>query len=107
MGKNVKLAVHVPVSHADVVRVAMGDAGAGQVGNYTHCSFSVRGTGRFLGNENSNPIIGQKGVLETAEEERIEVTVARDKLAAVLSALKSVHPYDQPTFDIYPLEDFD
>ncbi len=104
MTKNVKLVVYTPVTHADIVRGALGDAGAGVIGNYSHCSFSSRGTGRYIGNENSSPFIGTKGTLEAAEEERIEVTVARDVLERVISAMKAVHPYDEIAFDIYPLE---
>ncbi|MFA6376873.1 MAG: type II toxin-antitoxin system RelB/DinJ family antitoxin [Candidatus Paceibacterota bacterium] len=102
--KNVKLAVHVPVTHADAVRKALGEAGAGRIGNYGFCSFSCPGTGRFWGNEKSHPAIGKAGKLETAQEERIEVTVPRAILAEVVAKMKSVHPYDEPTFDIYPIE---
>jgi len=102
--KNVKLAVHVPVAHADVVRQALGEAGAGRIGNYGFCSFSCRGTGRFWGNEKSHPVIGKAGKLETANEERTEATVPRAILQEVIAKMKSVHPYDEPTFDIYPIE---
>jgi hypothetical protein len=104
--KNVKLVVHVPLSHADIVRRALGGAGAGRIGNYDFCSFSTRGTGRYRGNEKSNPAIGKAGNYELAEEERIEVTVPREILADVIAKMKAVHPYEEPTFDIYPLENF-
>lgn len=105
--KNVKLVVFVPLSHADVVREALGNAGAGKIGNYDFCSFSSRGVGRYKGNENSNPVIGQKEVLEAVEEERIEVLVPREILKEVLEKMKSVHPYEEVAFDIYPLEDLE
>lgn len=59
--KNVKLVVFVPLSHADIVRQALGEAGAGKIGDYDFCSFSSRGTGRFRGNEKTNPAIAKLG----------------------------------------------
>ena len=103
--QKIKLIIYVPVSHTKILLDALGNAGAGQIGNYTHCSFTTRGTGRFLGNEKSNPAIGEKGVLESVEEDRVEVTVERSQLDRVISAMKSVHPYEEIAFDIYPLED--
>ncbi len=105
--KNVKLVVFVPLSHSDIVRQALGEAGAGKIGNYDFCSFSSRGVGRYKGNENSDPFIGEKGVLESVEEERVEVLVPREILKEVIEKMKSVHPYEEVAFDIYPLEDFE
>ncbi len=105
--KNVKLVVFVPLSHADVVREALGIAGAGKIGNYDFCSFSSRGFGKYKGNENSNPAIGQKEILEAVEEERIEVLIPREILKEIVEKMKSVHPYEEVAFDIYPLEDLE
>ncbi len=105
ISKNVKLVVFVPLSHADIVRQALGEAGAGRIGNYDFCSFSSRGTGRFRGNELSNPAIGETGEYESVEEERIEVIVPREILKEVIEKMKSVHPYEEVAFDIYALED--
>ena len=102
--KNVKLVVFVPISHADVVRKALGEAGAGKIGNYDFCSFSSRGSGGFRGNENSNPTIGKVGEYEEVEEERIEVVVPREILKDVIEKMKVVHPYEEVAFDIYPIE---
>ncbi|MEK9182103.1 MAG: hypothetical protein AAB781_00765 [Patescibacteria group bacterium] len=104
--KNVKLVVFVPLSHADTVRQALGEAGAGKIGNYDFCSFSSHGTGRFHGNEKSNPAIGELGKYEEVEEERIEVVVPQEILKEVVEKVKNVHPYEEVAFDIYPLEDF-
>lgn len=101
---NVKLAVFAPISHADIVRKALGEAGAGKIGNYDFCSFSSRGVGRFRGNEKSNPAIGKAGRYEEVEEERIEVVVPREILEKVIRAVKNVHPYEEVAYDIYPLE---
>lgn len=103
---NVKLIIFTPMSHADIVRETLGKAGAGKIGNYDFCSFSTRGTGRYMGNENSNPAIGQSGQYESVEEEKIEVVVSREILKDVIKKVKSVHPYEEMAFDVYPLEDF-
>lgn len=102
--KNVKLVVFVPLTHADAVRQALGEAGAGKIGNYDFCSFSSRGTGRFRGNEKANPSIGEAGKYEAVDEERIEVIMPRKILKEVIEKVKSVHPYEEVAFDIYPLE---
>lgn len=82
--KNVKLVVFVPLTHTDVVRQALGEAGAGKIGNYGFCSFSSHGTGRFRGNEKSNPAVGKANKYEAVEEERIEVIVPREILKEVI-----------------------
>ncbi|MFA5934132.1 MAG: hypothetical protein WC795_02850 [Candidatus Paceibacterota bacterium] len=105
--QNLKLVIFVPLSHVDIVRQTLGEAGAGKIGNYDFCSFSTRGTGRFRGNENSNPAIGKAGELSSVEEERIEVVVPREILKDVIEKIKSVHPYEEVAFDIYPLEDYE
>lgn len=102
---NVKLVVFVPLSHADVVRAALGEAGAGVIGNYSHCSFSSRGVGRYRAGANSQPFIGSTGEFGEAEEERIEVVVEKAKLRDVVTAMRRVHPYDEVAFDIYDLVD--
>lgn len=102
--ENVKLVVFVPLSHTDAVRQALGEAGAGKIGNYDFCSFSSRGTGRFRGNEKANPAIGEAEKYEAVEEERIEVIVPREILKNVIGKIKTVHPYEEVAFDIYPLE---
>lgn len=102
--KNVKFVVFVPLSHADIVRKALGEAGAGKIGNYDFCSFSTRGTGRFRGNEKSNPVVGEANKYESVEEEKIEAIVPREILKEVVERVKAVHPYEEVAFDIYPLE---
>ena len=103
MYRQVKIVVFVPLSHADIVRKAMGDAGAGQIGNYDHCSFSSKGIGRFIPNEGAKPTIGVVGKPEEVEEERIEMICSKDKASRVIEAMKKVHPYEEVAFDIYPL----
>lgn len=106
LSENVKLVVFVPISHTEIIRETLGKAGAGKIGNYDFCSFSSRGTGRFRGNEKSNPVIGKSRKYESVEEERIEVVVPREILKEVIQKVKNVHPYEEVAFDIYSLEDF-
>lgn len=100
----VKIVVSVPESHADSVREVMGKAGAGKIGNYTFCSFSLKGTGRFKPEEGARPAIGKVGKPESVNEERIEATCERVKLKKIVAAIKSVHPYEEVVLDVYPLE---
>lgn len=101
---NVKIVVFVPESHADRVREAMGKT-AGRIGNYTSCSFSSKGIGRFKPEQGAHPAIGEVGKLEMVEEERIETVCHRDNLKEVIAAIKAVHPYEEVALDVYPLEE--
>lgn len=102
--QNVKIVIFVPETHTDIVRNAMGVAGAGKIGNYSHCTFSTKGIGRFKPESGANPHIGEVGKFEEVIEERIETICAREKLQEVIDAIKKVHPYDEIAMDIYPLE---
>lgn len=102
-----KIVVYVPESDADKLREAMGNAGAGKIGNYSHCTFTIKGTGRFKPLEGANPTIGEVGKLEEVAEERIETVCEGEKLSAVLKAIKDVHPYEEPATDVYPIEIFE
>ncbi len=101
---HVKIIVFVPETHTDVVLEAMGNAGAGEIGNYSHCTFSSKGIGRFKPENGANPHIGEIGKLEEVIEERIETVCAREKLQEVINAIKKVHPYDEVALDVYSLE---
>ena len=99
-----KLVVYAPLTHADDVRTALADAGAGKMGNYSACTFSVRGVGRFRPEEGANPHTGSVGKLEEVEEERIETVCEASILKAVLAAVRRAHPYEEPAIDVYPIE---
>ncbi len=105
MANKYKIVVFVPETHTDIVRKIMGDTGAGKIGNYTHCSFSSKGIGRFKPEEGANPTIGKVGKFESVEEERIEVVVSAQVVEGVIAAIKKVHPYEEVAMDVYPLED--
>lgn len=107
MEKRYKIVVYVPEDHADKLREAIGNAGAGKIGNYTHCTFTLKGTGRFKPEEGANPTIGEVGKLEEVLEDRIETVCSGDNLQAVLKAIRDNHPYEEPATDVYPIEIYD
>lgn len=101
--KRVRITTTVPFENADDLREALGKAGAGAVGEYSFCSFSIRGKGRFKPSVNANPHIGKPNKLETVEEEQIEVICDRTNAKQVIEALRKAHPYEEPVVDIVPL----
>ena len=105
--KRIKIVIFVPETHADAVREALGDAGGGIIGNYSHVTFSTKGTGRFTPMEGAQPNIGQVGIPEAVAEEKIESVVDRDHLQKVMKAVMEAHPYEEPAIDVYPIEEYD
>ena len=99
----VTLIVIVPESHADLIRKVMGDAGAGKTEHYSHGSFSVKGTSRFIPESGSHPFIGKENQVETVIEERIETICSRENLKKVIAAIKEAHPYEETIIDIFPI----
>lgn len=102
-GELVKIVIYVPANHADAVRGALGESGAGAIGNYDLCSFSQRGVGRFRPGEGTNPYLGSRGEIEFVEEERIETVCPRRLASRVIEHVRRVHPYEEMAYDIYPL----
>lgn len=101
----VKIVVFVPESHSDIVRDAMSKAGAGKIGNYTNCSFSCKGIGRFKPGEGAHPTIGKIDKLELVVEERIEAVCDRIIYKEVIKSIKEVHPYEEVALDVFVLEE--
>nr|WP_304218676.1 Nif3-like dinuclear metal center hexameric protein [Fredinandcohnia onubensis] len=99
-----KLAVYVPRESADEVRDALGSAGAGFIGNYSHCTYNTPGTGTFLPHQGTNPHIGEVGKLEVVDEIKIETVFPSGLQKKVITAMLNAHPYEEVAFDIYPLE---
>lgn len=99
-----KLVVFVPIGHEEKVAEAINSAGAGHIGNYSHCSFRSKGTGTFKPLEGTNPFIGSHNNLEKVEEVRLETIVPKKGLNNVLSELMKAHPYEEVAYDIYPLQ---
>ncbi|MFQ5572491.1 MAG: YqfO family protein, partial [Rhodothermales bacterium] len=100
-----KLATFIPIDHFDQVREALATAGAGRIGNYEACAFATPGRGFFRPGEAADPFIGEAGGgLESAEEMKLEVEVARWDLNRVVRALQEAHPYEEVAYDVYPVE---
>jgi hypothetical protein len=97
------LVVYVPESHAETLMAAVGDAGAGRLGRYSHCSFTSPGTGRFTPLSGSRPFLGTEGAQELVPEHRIECVVDDAVLDAVVRALRAAHPYEEPAFMTWPV----
>jgi dinuclear metal center YbgI/SA1388 family protein len=104
-GDNYKLVVFVPVESMAKVSNAAFAAGAGAIGNYSHCGFGIEGTGTFLPHEGAKPAIGKKGRLEKVDEIRFETIVPAARLNDVVSAMKKAHPYETPAYDVSKLHD--
>ncbi|MFS0575245.1 Nif3-like dinuclear metal center hexameric protein [Sporosarcina sp. 179-K 3D1 HS] len=99
-----KLAVFCPDSHADTLRAALAKAGAGAIGDYVGCSFTSTGIGRFTPSEGADPFIGEVGKGEEVEEQRIEVVMPGPYRAKVLKAMLAAHPYEEPAYDFFVLD---
>ena len=98
-----KWVIYVPPENAEAVRTAVFDAGAGQIGNYSCCSWSVSGTGQFLPHDGATPAIGRVGTVERLAEDRVEVIAPARLRAPVLAAMRGAHPYEEPAFDVIEL----
>ncbi|HJV45629.1 MAG TPA: Nif3-like dinuclear metal center hexameric protein [Bacillota bacterium] len=99
-----KIVVFVPKTHHDQVMEAMTEAGAGWIGNYSHCTFTTEGEGTFLPLEGTNPFLGEQGKLERVKEIRLETIVSVDNIKRVVKAMFKAHPYEEVAYDIYPVE---
>ncbi|MFZ1258278.1 MAG: hypothetical protein WAQ25_02300 [Candidatus Saccharimonas sp.] len=107
MSGKVKIVTFVPTTAADAVRQALGEAGAGKIGKYHFCSYSISGYGRFLPINGANPTSGKVGELSVEPEERIEVVCNRADAKRVVAAMKQAHPYEEVAYDIYESLDED
>jgi len=100
----VKLVTFVPEDHLDKVREAVFDAGAGFIGNYARCGFTVSGTGSFRAGEGTNPYAGEKGKMHLEKEARFETVFFSHLREKIVEALLGSHPYEEVAYDLYPLQ---
>ncbi len=105
MSQKYKLVFTVPSTHADIVRKAIGQAGAGKLGYYSFCSFTTKGIGRFVPEEGAHPTLGHVGKMEEIEEEKVECQCDGEVLDTVVAALKKAHPYEEIAYDVWKLEE--
>ncbi len=99
-----KLTTYIPVDDTEKVREALFAAGAGNIGNYERCSFTLAGTGSFKGNEDSNPVKGERGITQLEPENQLNITYAAHRESAVLKALFHAHPYEEVAYEVETLE---
>jgi dinuclear metal center YbgI/SA1388 family protein len=99
-----KLITFTVPENVEKVRNALFKAGAGQIGNYSDCSFSSTGIGTYKGNDYSNPVYGAKGVLSKEHEIKIEVTFEKHLQSKILKALFANHAYEEVAYEIYELQ---
>ncbi|WP_151081895.1 YqfO family protein [Nocardioides cynanchi] len=100
-----KIVVYVPDTHAEQVRVAIAEAGAGRIGDYDSCSWTIVGEGRFRPLPGAHPVIGTVGDLELVAEARVEAVLPRSRRTDVVRAMLDVHPYEEVAYDIVELAD--
>jgi dinuclear metal center YbgI/SA1388 family protein len=98
-----KLVTFVPHGDAERIIDALADAGAGVIGDYTRCAWTVAGTGTFRPEPGTHPVIGTVGAVEQVPETRVEMVLPRSRRAAVVGALAAAHPYEEPAYDVYEL----
>lgn len=103
-GKFMKLSTMVPHEHLDAVRIALFDAGAGQLGNYDSCSYVVKGEGSFRALDGAQPFVGNVREFHFEPESRIEVILPVWKKSQVEEALRQAHPYEEPAYDFVALD---
>ena len=99
-----KLTTFVPKKNAEDIRNALFSSGAGTIGNYNNCSFNSEGLGTYQGNENSNPTIGEKGIMHEETETQISVTFSKHLESQILKTLFESHPYEEVAYEIITLE---
>ncbi len=99
-----KLSSYVPVPYWEVVKQALFDKGTGKIGDYDCCCWQVLGEGQFRPLEGSQPFIGQQGKIEKVAEYKVEMVCADEFINGAVEALLTAHPYQQPAYEIYLIE---
>ena len=101
-----KLITYVPTDKIENVKEALFNAGAGEIGNYSECSFSSEGMGTFKGNDKSNPVYGKKGTRSNEPEVKLEVLISTHKTQKIVHALLGAHPYEEVAYDLIPIANY-
>jgi structural hemagglutinin/hemolysin toxin protein RtxA len=101
-----KICFYVPATHVDIVKNAMFEKGAGQVGNYRCCAWQVLGEGQYFPMEGSDPFIGQVNQLQKEPEYKVEMICASDFIDDVILAFRQTHPYEEPGYDVIVMENY-
>ncbi|WP_106479071.1 NGG1p interacting factor NIF3 [Phytohalomonas tamaricis] len=101
-----KLSFFVPVEDAEKVKEAIFATGAGSQGDYEACCYQMLGHGQFRPREGAHPHIGKVGELTQVEELKIEMVCSDEIIHSAVNALKEAHPYEEPAYEVYKLEQF-
>ena len=99
-----RIDVYVPETHAEAVKQAMFEAGAGRIGHYDCCCFQSVGRGQFRPLDGSSPYLGSAGQVEHVTEWKLEMIFPEEKLREVIAALRRAHPYETPAFQHWIVE---
>jgi hypothetical protein len=101
-----KLCFYVPATHLDAVKSAVFATGAGRIGDYDSCCWQVLGCGQFRPLAGSSPFVGAEGRVETVAEYKVEMVCGDELIVAAVNALKAAHPYEEPAYQVWRLEEF-
>jgi hypothetical protein len=100
-----KMCYFVPETHVEQTKQALFDAGAGRIGDYDSCAWQCLGRGQFRPLEGSDPFLGNAGQIETVDEYKVELVCADELIKEALAALKQAHPYEEPAYEVYRMEE--
>ena len=100
-----QLCFYVPETHVEIVKQAVFSAGAGKIGNYEHCAWQTLGQGQFKPTAGSTPYLGSQGELETIPEFRVEMVCDESRIKAVIEALIESHPFEEPAFHYWQINE--
>ncbi len=100
-----KLAFFIPVEAAEDVKEAVFESGAGRIGDYEACCFQTLGVGQFRPLDGADPHIGRVGQLERVDELKVELVCRDERIHGAVAALKLAHPYEEPAYEVWRLED--
>ncbi len=101
-----KLCFFVPETHAEQVKSAVFEAGGGRIGDYDCCAWQTSGQGQFRALDGADPYLGNVGEIETVAELRVELVCDENLIRQTVAAMKSAHPYEEPAYEVYAMEDF-
>jgi hypothetical protein len=99
-----QLCCYVPDTHLEPVKQALFNAGAGRIGAYDSCCWQILGQGQYRPLAGSDPFLGAQGQLEIVAEYKLELVCADEHLSAAIAALKQAHPYEEPAYQVWKLE---
>lgn len=101
-----KICYFVPEDHLEKTKSAIFGAGGGRIGDYDSCAWQTRGEGQFRPLDGSQPFLGTHGEIEKVPEYRVELVCEDPLIEGVIRALKQAHPYEEPAYEVYRMEDY-